>query len=133
MQDTLDFFHNLVCELRKHLQSLAVVVNLRDLGRSEDHRRYVRAVTAVSTILTPKSDYQTEDFLLLRSPSKGELGSRALKAISDLAQLADLLELGLALLALQLLGLVTEEVLVCGKPRILRNTLVVLASQETRC
>lgn len=55
----------------------------------------------------------------------------ATQPLSDLGQLPDLGDLCLALLALQLLDGALEETLVGREARVLRDAIVVLASQET--
>jgi hypothetical protein len=64
-------------------------------------------------------------------PGKRKLRDGAAQLLGDLGKVADLLELGLALLALQSLDGALEEALVGGETAVLGDAVVVLASEET--
>jgi hypothetical protein len=72
-------------------------------------------------------------YLLLGSPRKRKLSSASTKTLGDLAQLPDLLQLRLAFFAVELLGLVTEEVLVRGETRVLWDAFVILSCEDAGC
>jgi hypothetical protein len=65
-------------------------------------------------------------------PGKRKLCDGAAQLFGDLGEIADLLDLGLALLALKSLDGALEEALVGGEAAVLGDAIVVLASEETR-
>ena len=65
-------------------------------------------------------------------PGKRKLCDSATKLLSDLGKTPDLLDLGLALVGLESLDGALEEALVGGETAVLGDTVVVLASKETR-
>ena len=64
-------------------------------------------------------------------PGKRKLCNAATQLLGDLGKVADLLDLGLALLALQSLDGAFEEALVGGETAVLGDAVVVFASEET--
>ena len=64
-------------------------------------------------------------------PGKRKLCNAATQLLGDLGKVADLLDLGLALLTLQSLDGTFEETLVGGEAAVLGNAVVVFASEET--
>lgn len=69
--------------------------------------------------------------LILGSPRQSQVCRGASQLLSNLGQLAHLLNLGLALLGAQSLGCISKEVLVGGETRIFGDAVVVLAGEET--
>jgi hypothetical protein len=87
-------------------------VHLLRLGRTEDDRRHIG---------------------VLGRPRQRQLSRRRIEPLGNLGQLLDLFDLGLALVALELLDRVLEEVLVGREAAVVGDPVVVLARQETRC
>jgi hypothetical protein len=111
VEDLLDLLHDLVRQLGQQLQGLAVFADLARLGSSQD---------------------DGADVLVLDGPGDGQRSRGAAQALGDLGQLANLCDLGLALLCLQLLDGAVEKVLVGREPAVLGDALVVLAGKEAR-
>jgi len=65
-------------------------------------------------------------------PGKRKLCNGAAQLLGDLGEVADLLELGLALLALKSLDGALEEALVGGETAVLGDAVVVFASEKAR-
>lgn len=66
-------------------------------------------------------------------PGESKLCNSAAQLLGDLGEIADLLDLGLALLALQSLNGALEEALVGGEAAVFGDTIVVLASEKAGC
>lgn len=98
VEDLLNLLHDLRGQLRQELESLDVVLDLGHTGCSKNH---------------------SADVGVLRSPCEGKLCDVASESLSDLCQLSDLGDLGLALFRLQLLDGVLEESLVGSETRVL--------------
>lgn len=109
IQHGLDLLLDLRGDLVQQRQGLDVVVDLLDLGGAED---------------------DGTDVGVARRPGEGELRRVAAQLLGDLGELLDLLDLGLALVRLQALDRVLEEVLVGGEARALGDAVVVLARQQ---
>ena len=109
LKDGLNLLHNLRSELVNKGQSLEVVLNLLDLGSTENDSANVG---------------------VLGGPGEREVGSSGTETLSDLGQLAHLLDLGLALLGLEALDGALEEGLVGGEAGVLGNAVVVLAGEQ---
>ena len=112
VEDLLDVLHHIVRELGHKLHGRAVVLDLRSLGGTQDHRA---------------------DIGVLDTPRQAELRDSAAKLLGDLRELADFGNLRLAFVGLQALDGTLEEALVGGEARVLRNAVVVLASEQTGC
>ncbi len=80
-------------------------------------------------MLIAKVDVNT--YRVLGTPGESQVGHLGTESLSDLSQLLDLFNLGFALGSLKFLDSVVEEALVGVEARSLRNTVVVLSSQET--
>lgn len=109
VKDLLDLLHRLVVELLQQLNSLAVVFDLLDLGRTEN---------------------DGADIGVLCGPSQGKLAHVSSETLRNLGQFLDLLNLSLALGLLQGLDGASEEVLVVCEARALGNAVVVLAGEQ---
>jgi len=102
-QDLLDLLHDLGGELGEHLQGSQVLLELLGLGGAEQ---------------------DSGDVLVLEAPGNRELGHGAAEAVGDDLELDDLGDVGQVLLQHFLVALV-------GQARVLRNTLGVLAGENT--
>lgn len=109
VQHGLDLLLDLGRQLVQQGQRLDVVVDLLDLGGAQD---------------------DGADVGVAGGPGEGELRRVAAQPLGDLGQLLDLLDLGLALVRLQALDRVLEELLVGREPRALGDAVVVLARQQ---
>ena len=110
IKDLLNLLHNLRCQLGNNGDGSHVVLNLLDLGRTEDDGADVRVLSA---------------------PRQAELGGVAAETLGDLGQAADLFDLSLALGGLELLDLGVEEVAVVGEAGTFGDAVVVLAGEES--
>jgi hypothetical protein len=112
-------------EFGEDLKSLDVLVNLFRLGSSK-----LRVSTYLCRV---EGTYNTgRDVLVGDSPSKSQVAHVCTQLFGDLGQLPDLLELSLALVALEELGLVGRSALdVDGESRSLGETVVVFTSKDT--
>jgi hypothetical protein len=131
-QDVLDLLHDLGSDLGKQLHGLAVVLNLGNLGGTEDDSADVgvhHAPIKNVSICMRKSE---SNACSINVPGKRKLCDGATELLSDLGKTPDLLDLGLALFGLKSLDRALEEALVGGETAVLGNTVVVLASEETR-
>jgi hypothetical protein len=111
VKNRFNLLQNLGRDLVRQLESLDVVLNLLNLGGTQN---------------------DGADVGVLQAPGEGKLSHVTTQSLGNGSQLLDLLNFGLALVGLQLLDAVLEEGLVCGVARVLGNTVVVLAGQETR-
>lgn len=109
IQHRLDLLLDLRGELVQQRQGLDVVVDLLDLCGAED---------------------DGADVGVAGGPGEGELRRVAAQLLGDLGELLDLLDLGLALVRLQAVDRVREELLVGGEARALGDAVVVLARQQ---
>lgn len=109
IQHRLDLLLDLGRQLVQQGQRLDVVVDLVDLGGAED---------------------DGADVGVAGGPGEGQLRRVAAQLLGDLGELLDLLDLGLALVRLQALDRVLEELLVGGEPRALGDAVVVLAGEQ---
>lgn len=109
VQHRLDLLLDLGRQLVQQGQRLDVVVDLVDLCGAED---------------------DGADVGVAGGPGEGELRGVAAELLGDLGELLDLLDLGLALVRLQALDRVLEELLVGREPRALGYAVVVLAGEQ---
>jgi len=110
IKDLLNLLHNLRCQLGNNGNSAHVVLNLLDLGGTED---------------------DSADVGVLGAPRQAELGGVATETLGDLGEAADLFNLSLALRGLELLDLGVEEVAVVGEAGTFGDAVVVLAGEES--
>jgi hypothetical protein len=106
----LDLLHDIVRQFGQELNGTAVVHDLLWFCGAENYGRNV---------------------LVLAAPCESQLSRCAAQLLGDLRQLLDLLDLGLALLALQAFNLRLEKVFVVGEAAVLGNALVVFTSEHT--
>lgn len=132
LQHVLDLGHDFGSDFGQQLHGLAVVLDLRDLGGAEDDGADVGVHDA------PKEEVLVLELSKYMSwkqhenlPRERKLRDGATKLLSDLGELSDLLDLGLALLGLQSADRVLEEGLVLRKAAVLGDAVVVLAGEET--
>ena len=108
-KDPLNLLQHVGCQLLQQGQGLDVILELLNLCRAQDHGA---------------------DVGVRRRPRQGELRDGSAETLGDSAQLAHLLDLGLASLTLELLDGALKEGLVGREPRVLRDAIVVLAGQQ---
>lgn len=111
VENLLNLLVNLIRDLLGKLHRLDIVLNLLNLGGSQDH---------------------SADVGVLEAPGQGELRCVSTQALGNGSELLDLLDLGLSFLGLQGLDGLAEELLVGGEAGALGDAVVVLSSQETR-
>jgi len=110
IKDLLNLLHNVRCQLGNNRNGAHVVLNLLNLGGTED---------------------DGADVGVLGAPRQAELGGVAAETLGDLGQAADLFDLSLALGGLELLDLGVEEVAVVGEAGTFGDAVVVLSGQES--
>lgn len=112
VENLLNLLVDLIRDLLGKRHRLDVVLNLLNLGGSQDH---------------------SADVGVLEAPGQGELRCVSTQALRNGSELLDLFDLGLSFLGLQLLDGLAEELLVGGQAGALGDAVVVLSGQETRC
>lgn len=126
-QDLLNPLVELGVKLGQHVESLDVLVNLLRLGSS-------KLVCQLSCpMATGKMTYNTgRDVLVRDSPSKSQVAHVTSELFGNLGQFPDLLELSLALFALEELGLVGRSALdIDGESRSFGESIIVFTSKDT--
>lgn len=110
IKDLLNLLQNSIVDLLVKVQSLEVILELLNLGSTQDNSADVR---------------------VLEGPGERELGDVSAETLGDFCELLDLLDLGLAGLGLELVDGPLEERLVGGEAGIFGDAVVVLSGQKT--
>lgn len=125
VKDLLNLLQDLRGELLKDIERLQVVDNLIGLGGTELMVSHSSSAMPVTTHNTSR------DVLVDQSPGQSQVGGGRTKALSDLGQLPNLLNLGLALGGVERLDVARHHLLVGSVSTVLGDTIVVFTSQET--